>query len=233
MTQEPAEGRQRGIRSYVIRAGRLTSGQERALGDLLPRYGLDPAGGFLDTVDVFGRSGPLVLEVGFGMGQSLAAMAQARPDECFIGVEVHPPGVGSLLLAIESAGLGNLRVFHCDVNEVLARCIAPESLHRVQVYFPDPWPKKRHHKRRLVQPAFLDRLWPLLQAGGLFHMASDWKPYIDEVLDWSRDLPGWQNHAGAAGVMPRPPWRPQTRFEARGFRHGHDSWDILLEKVAR
>ena len=229
MTTEPP--RHRPVRSFVLRQGRMTPAQERALADLWPRYGLEPAGAPRDFAAVFGRSAPLVLEIGFGNGEALRYAAEHEPTRDFIGIEVHQPGVGRLLNALAAAGLDNVRVYNHDAVEVLQHDIADGALDEVRIWFPDPWPKKRHHKRRLLQPAFVDLLARKLKIGGLLHLATDWQDYaahMGEVMDADARF---RNRAGPGGHLPRPPWRPQTHFEARGLRLGHGVWDLLYDRV--
>jgi tRNA (guanine-N7-)-methyltransferase len=217
---------QRPIRSYVLRAGRTTAGQSRALETLGPRYLLPYRAEPLDTAAVFGRAVPVVLEIGFGMGDATAAIAAALPERDFIACEVHPPGVGALLMRIEALGLTNLRLLQHDGVEVLRHMIAPGSLAGVHVYFPDPWHKKRHHKRRLVQPGFARLVAERLAPGGYLHCATDWQPYAEHMLAVLAAEPLLAN--SAEGYAPRPDWRPQTKFERRGIALGHGVWDLLF-----
>lgn len=227
MTDDTAP--RRTIRSFVLRTGRMTEGQTRALETNLPRFGLQLEDGMLDQQAVFGRIAPLTFEIGFGMGASLAAMAAAAPERDFIGVEVHRPGVGKLLALVQEQGLENLRVYCDDAVEVLARCIPDDSLDRVQIYFPDPWHKKKHHKRRLVQPEFVQRLRAKLRIGGVLHLATDWEHYAEHMLEVMQVAEGYRNQH--AGYAPRPDWRPLTKFELRGERLGHGVWDLLFERI--
>lgn len=220
----------RGIRSFVLRAGRITAAQRRALDELQPRYGIRFDGGSLDLDAAFGRRAPRVLEIGFGNGDTLIELATASPGTDFLGAEVHPPGVGHCLLAIESAALANVRIVMHDAVEVLRDGIAPASLDEVLLYFPDPWPKKRHHKRRLIQPPFVALLASRLAPGGYFHCATDWQEYAEQMLAVLAAEPLLEN--SAAGFAPRPPWRPQTKFEQRGLRLGHGVWDVLFRRRA-
>jgi tRNA (guanine-N7-)-methyltransferase len=218
------------IRSYVLRAGRMTAAQKRALETLMPRYGIPFSPAPLDLDGVFGRRAPRVLEIGFGSGDTLVELAAASPGTDFIGVEVHPPGVGHCLLAIESRGLANVRVIAHDAVEVLAGQVPGSSLDEVLLYFPDPWPKKRHHKRRIVQPAFAALVASRLKPGGRFRLATDWEPYAAwmlEVLDASPDL---RNAAPGGGCVDRPD-RGATRFENRGRRLGHAVFDMEFLRV--
>jgi tRNA (guanine-N7-)-methyltransferase len=216
------------VRSYVLRAGRMTAAQQRGFEQLWPRWGLDYADGPLDTDAAFGRSAPRVLEIGFGMGQSLAEMAGSTPDRDFIGVEVHRPGVGNLLNLLEARGVDNVRLYCHDAVEVLRDCIAEHSLDTVQIFFPDPWHKKRHHKRRLIQPPFVSLLLSRLRPGGLIHLATDWEPYAEHMLEVLQGFEALHNCAGAAQYSPRPAQRPLTRFEQRGERLGHGVYDLLF-----
>lgn len=231
--QKPVEqSRARRIRSFVLRQGRMTPGQQRAFDENWSRWGLACERGAPDDWSaVFGRSAPLVLEIGFGMGQSLVAMAAAEPDKNFIGIEVHRPGVGKLLHTMAEQGVDNIRVYNDDAVEVLEQCIADAALARIQIYFPDPWHKKKHHKRRLIQPAFVERLRHKLQPGGLLHLATDWQDYAEQMLSVMEAAPGFANEAGS-GYAPRPAFRPQTKFEARGERLGHGVWDLLFVRRA-
>jgi tRNA (guanine-N7-)-methyltransferase len=220
----------RRVRSFVLREGRLTKGQERALAEQWPRFGIDYAGAPLDVAAVFGRRAPLVVEIGFGMGASLLAMAQAEPDKDFLGIEVHAPGVGAVLMGIAEQGLTNLRVMRHDAVEVLQHMLPAGSIDRLQLYFPDPWHKKRHHKRRIVQPAFVALLADRLAPGGLLHFATDWQPYAEWMLEVLAAEPALENLSATNDYVPRPDWRPGTRFEARGERLGHGVWDLLFRR---
>jgi tRNA (guanine-N7-)-methyltransferase len=219
----------RRLRSFVIRSGRMTSGQQAAYDELWPRYGLSPDVP-LTTGDEEVKKRELILEIGFGMGQSLAAMAAAAPEARFVGIEVHPPGIGSMCLQIQSLGLENVRLYQHDAVEVLERCIGDSSLDRVQLYFPDPWHKRRHHKRRLVQPDFVSKIAGKLVNGGLFHLATDWEPYASHMLKVLEAEPALFNTAGD-GFAARPEWRPETKFEKRGKRLGHGVYDLLYSRV--
>jgi tRNA (guanine-N7-)-methyltransferase len=218
----------RAVRSYVLRAGRVGSGQQRALAELGPRFVLPFATQPLDAHALFGRRAPLVLEIGFGMGGATAQIAQHRPDHDFIGVEVHSPGVGALLRLIDERGLTNIRIVQHDAVEVLAQMIAPASLAGTHIYFPDPWPKKRHHKRRLIQPAFVAALAGRLAPGGYLHCATDWEPYAQQMLEVLGAEPLLANTAG--GFAERPAYRPLTKFEARGLGLGHGVWDLVFQR---
>lgn len=220
--------RNRPLRSFVLRAGRVGPGQARALAELGPRFVLP----FQDTPPdwdaVFGRQAPRVLEIGFGMGQATAQIAATRPDLDFIGVEVHQPGVGALLREIGERGLTNVRILQHDAVLVLQQMVLPAALAGVHVYFPDPWHKKRHHKRRLIQPPLVALLADRLQPGGWLHCATDWEDYAQQMLQVLGDCPALANTA--AGFAPRPAMRPLTKFEARGLKLGHGVWDLLFNR---
>lgn len=228
MTENPPPP-PRGIRSFVRREGRFTPGQRRALAELWPRFGVEPTG-LLDFAALFGRHAPVVLEIGFGNGASLAQMAAAAPEKNFLGVEVHRPGVGRLLQTLAEQGIGNVRVAAIDAATLLAQCIPDASLAAVYLFFPDPWPKKRHHKRRLLQPAFAELVRQKLEVGGVFHAATDWQPYAEHMLAVLETAPGYANLAGVGAYAPRPGYRPLTKFEARGQRLGHGVWDVLFQR---
>jgi tRNA (guanine-N7-)-methyltransferase len=222
----------RPIRSYVLRTGRMTPGQQRAFDENWVRWGLSHDAGLLDCDAVFTRPGPRVLEIGFGMGQSLVAMAKASPETNFIGIEVHKPGVGRLLHAMVDEEVSNIRVYCHDAVEVLRDCIANDSLDTVQIFFPDPWHKKRHHKRRLVQPEFVATLRSKLKPGGLLHLATDWENYAQQMLEVMSHADGFANSSPDGSYAPRPASRPLTKFEARGERLGHGVWDLLFVRSA-
>jgi tRNA (guanine-N7-)-methyltransferase len=218
----------RAIRSFVVRAGRMGSGQVRALAELGPRYVLPYRATLPDWAAVFERDAPLIVEIGFGMGQATAAIARARPDCNFLGLEVHPPGVGALLQRIDESGLSNLRIVQHDAVEVLAHMIAPHSLAGVHVFFPDPWHKKRHHKRRLIQAPFVADLVSRLAPNGVLHCATDWQPYAEQMLEVLSGNDRLQNTADT--YAPRPDYRPLTKFEHRGLKLGHGVWDLVFRK---
>lgn len=222
--------RQRPIRSFVLRGGRITDGQRKAFEANWPRYGLNLEDGVLNYADMFQRKANTVLEIGFGMGDSLLQMAQAAPDSNFIGVEVHPPGVGRLLADIDRQQLANLRIYQADALDVLRQCIADESLSCVQIFFPDPWHKKRHHKRRLIQPEFVELLCAKLVGNGVLHIATDWQPYAEHCMQVLQASSNLRNCAGADDFSPRPQHRPLTKFEQRGQRLGHGVWDLIFER---
>ena len=216
------------IRSYVLRQGRFSRGQQRAYSELLPRFGVPYAREEIDFAALFGRRAPIVAEVGFGMGETTAAIAAANPDRDYLAIEVHSPGVGSLLKQIEEQALTNIRIVQHDAAEVFRDMIAPGSLDGVHIFFPDPWPKKRHHKRRLLQPAFVERVAERLRPGGYLHVATDWQEYAEQVLEVLQAVPLLENTAGH--FAPRPPSRPETKFERRGLRLGHGVWDLLFRR---
>ena len=213
------------------REGRYTDAQRRAVETLLPRYGVPAGEDTIDFVALFGRAAPVHLEIGFGNGEALAAMAAAHPENNYLGIEVHRPGVGALLQRIDSAGLTNVRVITADAVEVLTRRIPDQSLAAVYLFFPDPWPKTRHHKRRLVQPAFAAVVQRRLRPGGCWHLATDWEDYARHMLAVLSADPGFANAAGAGQFAARPPERPLTRFERRGHRLGHGVWDLEFRRT--
>ena len=225
------EYRKKSIRSYVVRAGRMTDGQRNAFDTSWPTYGLKLADGAIDTDAVFGRTGPKVLEIGFGMGDSLLQMAAAEPETDFIGIEVHPPGVGTLMNTAKAEGISNLRVYLADANDVLEECFASQSIDRLQLYFPDPWHKKKHNKRRIVQPQFVQLVREKLRPGGVLHMATDWKHYAEQMLETLDAAEGFENIAGIGQYSSRPDYRPMTKFEKRGERLGHGVWDLIYKKL--
>ena len=218
----------RPMRSFVLRAGRMGSGQVRALQDLGPQFLLPYAPALVDWDAQFGRKAARVLEIGFGMGQATAQIAAARPEVDFIGVEVHEPGVGALLREIGARDLRNLRLVQHDAVEVLQQMVAPASLAGLHIYFPDPWHKKRHNKRRLIQPAFVATLARYLAPGAYLHCATDWQPYAEQMLEVLSAEPALGN--SAAGYAPKPDWRPLTKFENRGLQLGHGVWDLLFTR---
>jgi tRNA (guanine-N7-)-methyltransferase len=213
----------REIRSYVIREGRMSPGQRRALIEYWPQYGLNLADGKVDPVRIFTNDHPLVLEIGFGMGDSLLEMAAAEPATNFIGIEVHRPGVGHLLINASEAGLTNLRVFNADSKDVVEQCIVDACLDRIQVFFPDPWHKKRHHKRRLIALPFVQLLREKLKPNGVLHIATDWTPYAEKIRETLRHIPAMQPVT--------PPARPVTKYERRGVALGHDVTDLAYQRT--
>ena len=230
MQAPPRPATIRPVRSYVLRGGRLGSGQARALAELGPGFVLPFTDSALDAHAVFGRTAPLVVEIGFGMGQATAAIATALPNHDFIGIEVHEAGVGALLQLIERMRLPNLRIVRHDAVEVLRSMVAPGSLAAVHVFFPDPWPKKRHWKRRLIQPPFVALAASRLAAGGTLHCATDWQPYAQQMLEALGAEPLLANTT--AGFAPRPAYRPETKFERRGMALGHGVWDLVFRRRA-
>lgn len=232
MTNATEADKKRAIRSYVLRQGRITSGQERAFAEHWPRYGLEVDDALrLDAPALFGDNRDLILEIGFGNGDSLVQMAAAAPQAGYIGIEVHRPGVGHALLAATAANLDNLRLIRHDAVAILRDHVADNTLARVQIYFPDPWPKARHHKRRIVQQPFTDLIWRKLRAGGEIHCATDWAAYAEWMRDVFAGDPKWHNLGNADGYAPRPDWRPQTKFERRGERLGHGVRDLRYRKT--
>ena len=219
----------RPIRSYVLRQGRVSRAQAAAHEGLLPLYGIEYKKEILDFATLFGRRAETILEIGFGMGETTSAIAAAHPEKNFLGIEVHTPGVGSLLKQIAAAWLGNLRLVQHDAVEVLRDMIAPDSLDGIHIFFPDPWPKKRHHKRRLVQTDFVALLAGRLKPGGYLHLATDWRDYAEQMLAVLAAEPRLENTA--EGFAPRPDHRPQTKFETRGLKLGHDVWDLVFRKT--
>lgn len=218
----------RSIRSFVLRQGRISAAQQRAHDALLPVYGLPYRPGLIDLDAAFGRRAPKILEIGFGMGETTARIAAAHPENDYLGVEVHTPGVGSLLRQVEAGALRNVRVIQHDAVEVVRDMIPEGSLAGVHVFFPDPWPKKRHHKRRLLQPAFVHALAHRLAPGGDLHVATDWKDYADQVLEVLQAEPLLANTA--RGFSARPEYRPLTKFESRGLKLGHAVWDLVFRR---
>lgn len=224
------EPKSRHIRSFVKRSGHITESQRTARQQLLSKWGVPYGAELIDFKEIFNREARAVLEIGFGMGETTAAIAKANPDWNLLGAEVYRAGVGSLLARIEQQGLSNIRIIEHDVVEVLCNMIKPESLDAVHIYFPDPWPKKRHHKRRLIQPAFLDLLAPRLKTGGVLHMATDWPHYADQMLEVCSSHPQLKNRS-TQGFSPRPDWRPVTKFESRGMRLGNPVADLIFERI--
>ncbi len=221
----------RKIRSFVRREGRMTAGQAQAYEELMPKYGFEFERKLLNFAELFGNENPITLEIGFGMGASLAEQAKLNPERNFLGIEVHRPGVGALLSRIKENGATNVRVIAFDAVEVLAQMIGEHTLDRVQLFFPDPWPKKRHHKRRIVKPEFVQRLQSKLKVGGIFHMATDWENYAEHMLEVMLAEQGWKNLSSSNDYVPKPDDRPVTKFQARGERLGHGVWDLMFEKL--
>ena len=226
-TVEPGH---RAVRSFVLRQGRFTPAQQRAFDALWPRFGLDYQGTPRDFDAAFGRQAPRILEIGFGNGEALRYSAARDPDRDHVGIEVHAPGVGRLLNALGDDDARNVRLYHHDAVEVLQHEVADASLDEARIYFPDPWHKKRHQKRRLVSPAFAALLVRKLAPDGRLHLATDWHDYAEQMWDVLDATPGLRNRAGPRGHVPRPPWRPQTHFEDRGLKLGHGVRDLLYDK---
>jgi tRNA (guanine-N7-)-methyltransferase len=218
------------IRSYVLRQGRVSNAQRRALDTLRPHFGIPYAIQTLDLVQTFGRDAPKILEIGFGMGESTAAIAQAHPENDYLAIEVHSPGVGSLLKQIGEMNLANIRIIQHDAVEVLRNMITDNALDGVHIFFPDPWRKKRHNKRRLIQPAFIAQLVKKLRPGGYVHVATDWQDYAEQVLTVLSAEPLLQNTA--TDYAHRPDYRPLTKFEQRGLKLGHGVWDMVFRRIA-
>jgi len=224
--------RRRSVRSFVVRAGRMTAAQRRALDELGERYLVEFHGEPLDLDRLFGRPVARTVEVGFGAGDALIALAGSEPARDFLGIEVYPPGVGRLLAGCHEAGLENVRIAMADALDVLEQWLAPSSVEEVLVWFPDPWPKKRHHKRRLVQTRFVSLVHRVLQPGGRLHLATDWEPYAEHILEVLEAHPGFSNCAAPDRFMPRPERRRETRFERRGQGRGHRVFDLAWRTVA-
>ncbi len=220
------------VKSFVKREGRLTKAQAKAIDDNWTKLGLCIDDGLLNLESVFSRPNKKVVEIGFGMGKSLVAMAVDQPDVDFIGIEVHKPGIGACLALAEEHKIENIRVFEHDAVEVLDKCISDNSLDRVQLFFPDPWHKKRHHKRRIVQKSFALKIKDKLKLGGQFHMATDWEPYAEHMVDVMDALEGYNNISTVGKYVERPEYRPITKFEVRGQKLGHGVWDIIYERTA-
>lgn len=227
----PPEGTPRPIRSFVLRQSRTSDAQQRAVDNLLPRFGIEFAPKFVDLDAAFGRSAPHVVEIGFGMGETTATIAAAHPDIDYLGIEVHTPGVGNLLKLLEAGNLDNVRVIRHDAVEVLREMIPPDSLAGAHVFFPDPWPKKRHHKRRLIQPPLVALLASRLAPGGYLHLATDWEEYAQQMLEVLRGEPTLENTV--VDFAPRPAARPLTKFETRGLGLGHGVWDLMFRRRGR
>jgi tRNA (guanine-N7-)-methyltransferase len=219
---------QRRIRSYVLRQGRMSDAQRRAYENSMAAWGVAYSSAPIDLAATFGRTAPVILEIGFGMGKTTARIAETHPKNDYLGVEVHTPGVGSLLKEIEARGIGNIRIIQHDAVEVLARMVPDTALAGIHIYFPDPWPKKRHHKRRLIQAKFVALLARKLASGGYLHCATDWEEYALQMLEVLSAEPQLKNTT--PGFSPRPEWRPVTKFEQRGLKLGHGVWDLLFEK---
>lgn len=223
----------RKIRSFVLRTGRLSEFQRNMMNENWAEYGLDHQTEPFDFEKIYGNTNPVVLEIGFGMGKSLVEMAEQNPDKNYLGIEVHTPGVGACLSYAIEKGVKNLRVICHDATEILRDCIADESLGGLQLFFPDPWHKAKHHKRRIVQPHFIETVAQKLSAGGFIHFATDWENYAEhmlEVLQAMQNTVGIRNTSATNDYIPRPDFRPLTKFEARGHRLGHGVWDLYFIK---
>lgn len=234
MSKNEEDLKNRRIRSFVLRQGRVTKGQANALATQWPKYGVEYGLQHIDLNTLFGRAeSKKILEIGFGMGESTAKIAQTLPECDFVAVEVHTPGVGSLLKLIQEGEIGNIRVIQHDVVEVLQKMIADASLDGVHIFFPDPWHKKRHHKRRLIQAEFIKQLCAKLKVGAYIHVATDWQEYAEWVLEVLKAEPQLQNSASdlTQGYAEKPSYRPLTKFENRGIQLGHGVWDMVFKKT--
>ncbi|MCU7905198.1 MAG: tRNA (guanosine(46)-N7)-methyltransferase TrmB [Candidatus Thiodiazotropha sp. (ex Epidulcina cf. delphinae)] len=231
MTQ-PHHKPQRPIRSYVLRQGRMTEGQQRAFDELWPRYGLSLDGERLKLTELFGNHNPVTLEIGFGNGEALSLMAAQHPEQNFLGIEVHSPGVGHLMIKLAEQQRDNVRILQADAMELLRHHLDAAGLSRILLYFPDPWHKRKHHKRRIVQTEFAEQAYRALSPGGALHMATDWRDYAKQMMAVFSAHPGFINQAGNGKYSPRPETRPLTKFERRGERLGHGVWDLLFERKA-
>lgn len=221
---------QRHIRSFVLRQGHLSEAQQRAIDQGMPQWGIEYRHAPLDLGLAFGRSAPKILEIGFGMGGASAEIAEQHPENDYLGIEVHSPGVGNLLKLIEEKQLSNLRLIRHDAVEVIDQMLADGSLDGIHIFFPDPWPKKRHHKRRLIQPALIAKLAAKLKPGAYIHAATDWEEYALQILEVFSQTPLLANSV-EQGFAPRPNYRPLTKFELRGLRLGHGVWDIIFHRT--
>ncbi len=221
----------RPIRSFVLRGGRLTAAQQNALDELWPHYGIEQHETVLDFDDYFDRPADVIVEIGFGNGESTWRMAQQEPENNFIGIEVHEPGVGHLLMALDANDVENVRIAREDAVPFLQQRIPDGSLAGVRIYFPDPWPKKRHHKRRLIQPGFISEIARCMAADGILHLATDWQPYADHMLEVLDASPDFVNLSPSGNYCERPEWRPHTKYEQRGERLGHEVRDLLYQKL--
>lgn len=221
---------QRRIKSYVVRGGRLTPAQQLAMETMWPKFGLNLEQGMQDWSVVFEREAELVLEIGFGMGDSLIKMAQKNPQQNFIAIDVHPPGIGTLLRDIRDTELSNIRVYQNDATIVLRDCIEDFSLDKIQIFFPDPWHKKRHHKRRLIQPGLVEELSQKIKSGGVVHLATDWENYAEQMMEVLSAAQGFEN-CFDDGQYATEHERPSTKFERRGERLGHGVWDLIFRRT--
>ena len=225
-----AELKHRSIRSFVLRKGRLTIAQQHALNELWPHYGIEPGETVLEFDEHFGRHADVILDIGFGNGESTWQMAEAEPENNFLGIEVHKPGVGQLLMALEEHEIENVRIACEDAVPFLQNRVATGSLAGVRIYFADPWPKKRHHKRRIIQPLFVEELARCLAADGLLHLATDWQPYAEHVLEVMAANNLFTNLSASGDYCERPEWRPFTKYEQRGENLGHEVRDFLYQR---
>lgn len=232
MENNGPECKKKSIRSYVVRSGRMTDGQKLAFDQYWPDYGLSLHNGLFNASSEFGRRAPQVIEIGFGMGGSLLQMIQNEKDKDFLGIEVHSPGVGRLINDAAKLELKNLKVYMADAVDVLEDCISDNSVHRMQIYFPDPWHKKKHNKRRLIQPIFVEMIRLKLEVGGVMHLATDWEPYAKNMLQVMEGATGYKNMGSPGEYSLRPNFRPVTKFEARGERLGHGVWDLLYVRTS-
>ena len=226
-----SEKQHRTVRSFVLRKGRLTTAQQHALDELWPHYGIEHSEVELDFDDHFERPAEVIVEIGFGNGRSTWRMARQEPEKNFIGVEVHEPGVGHLMLSLEKHEVDNVRIVCEDAVPFLQTRVAAGSLAGVRIYFPDPWPKKRHHKRRLIQPGFVDLLARSMASGAIFHLATDWQPYAEHVLEVMQSRTDFVNLSPTGDYCERPEWRPYTKYEERGERLGHEVRDLLYQRT--
>ena len=226
------EYRKKSIRSYVVRSGRITESQRRAFEAHWSFFGLELDSGELEIESIFGSAAFVVVEIGFGMGDSLLKMAQAAPHQQFLGIEVYPPGVGSIMKRAYDAQLKNLRVYLADANDVIEECIGKNTIDRIQLFFPDPWHKKKHNKRRIVTHSFVQLVRSRLVLNGVFHMSTDWKAYAEHMLEIMEQSDGFSNCAGVGKFSVKPDYRPLTKFELRGARLGHDVWDLVFKRIA-
>lgn len=225
------EPKHRSIRSFVLRKGRLTIAQQHALDELWPHYGIENLETVLDFDDHFDRPAEVIVEIGFGNGESTWRMALEEPEKNFIGIEVHEPGVGQLLMALEENAIENVRIVCGDAVPFLQNRITPGSLAGVRIFFADPWPKKRHHKRRIIQPEFVKQLARCIETGGILHMATDWQPYADHMLEVMQSSPDFVNLSPTGDYCETPEWRPYTKYERRGERLGHEVRDLLYQRT--
>ncbi|WP_373742254.1 tRNA (guanosine(46)-N7)-methyltransferase TrmB [Neisseria sp.] len=223
------EAHKRSIRSFVLRQGHMTAAQQRAIDTGWPQFGVDYRDSPVDLQQVFGRPNPKILEIGFGMGTATAEIAKRLPEKDFLAIDVHGPGVGNLLKLIDEDNIGNIRVMRHDAVEVVENMLADGALDGIHIFFPDPWHKKRHHKRRLIQTPFVEKLLPKLKSGGYIHLATDWEEYAVQMLEVLNGIDGLKNTAD--GYAPTPAYRPETKFEARGKRLGHGVWDLVFQRI--